>query len=81
MIKLNVREAKTHLSHYLEEVQKGEKILLCKRNYPVAGIKPIPSHRNSRLPIGLAKSEFQMPDTFFKELSDEKVMPFDGENS
>ena len=80
MIKLNIHEAKTHLSHYLDEVQKGEKILLCKRNRPVAEIRPIPTHQEGRRPIGLAKGEFQVPDTFFEELPDETMALFDGKN-
>jgi prevent-host-death family protein len=80
MIKLNIHEAKTHLSHYLDEVQKGEKILLCKRNHPIAEIRPIPSRQRDRRPIGLAKGKFHVPDTFFEELPDESVALFDGEN-
>ena len=29
MKKINIHEAKTHLSHYLEEVEHGETVLLC----------------------------------------------------
>ena len=81
MIKLNIHEAKTHLSHYLDEVQKGEKILLCKRNRPVAEIRPIPSHSEGRRPIGLAKGIFQVPVTFFEELPEATLALFTGENS
>ena len=41
MIKLNIHEAKTHLSKYLERVAQGEIIALCKRNIPIAEIHPI----------------------------------------
>ena len=36
MIRLNIHEAKTHLSRYLARLAEGELILLCKRNVPVA---------------------------------------------
>jgi len=81
MIKVNIHEAKTHLSHYLDEVQKGEKILLCKRNQPVAEIRQIAPTSKSRRPIGLAKSIFQVPDTFFEELPGEIVALFNGEDA
>jgi antitoxin (DNA-binding transcriptional repressor) of toxin-antitoxin stability system len=42
MIKLNIHEAKTHLSRYLSRLAKGETITLCKRNVPIAEIRPIP---------------------------------------
>ena len=38
MIKLNIHEAKTHLSKYLAKLKAGDRILLCKRNQPVAEI-------------------------------------------
>jgi antitoxin (DNA-binding transcriptional repressor) of toxin-antitoxin stability system len=45
MIKLNVHEAKTHISRYLERLAGGETILLCKRNIPIAEIRPLPRER------------------------------------
>jgi prevent-host-death family protein len=79
MIKLNIHEAKTHLSHYLEEVEQGETILLCKRNKPVAEIRPLPGHRHKKRPIGLAKGKFSIPSTFFDELPDEMSASFNGD--
>jgi antitoxin (DNA-binding transcriptional repressor) of toxin-antitoxin stability system len=40
MIKLNIYEAKTHLSRYLAKLRLRETILLCKRNQPVARFVP-----------------------------------------
>ena len=81
MIKLNIHEAKTHLSRYLELVVKGETILLCKRNVPVAEIRPIPIKPKAKRPIGLAKGTFEVPPAFFEPLPDEIVKPFHGEDS
>lgn len=41
MIKVNIHEAKTHLSRYLERLSEGERIVLCKRNVPIAEIRPL----------------------------------------
>ena len=41
MIRLNIHEAKTHLSKHLRRVKKGETIILCERNVPIAEIRPI----------------------------------------
>ena len=79
MKKLNIHEAKTHLSRYLEDVEHGETILLCRRNKPVAEIKPIASQRTKPRPIGLAKDEFKVPDSFFEELPEEILILFEGE--
>ena len=68
MIKLNVHEAKTHLSRYLARLARGESILLCKRNIPIAEIRPIPPHRKTKRPVGLAKGKFKIPPEFFEPL-------------
>jgi len=81
MIKLNVHEAKTHLSKYLQLVVKGETILLCKRNVPVAEIRPIPSKPKADRPIGLAKGKFVVPPAFFEPLPDDVIASFYGEKS
>ncbi len=81
MIKLNIHEAKTHLSKYLKLVSKGETILLCKRNIPIAEIRSIPQKHQSKRPLGLANGMFEVPPAFFEPLPDELVKSFYGENS
>ena len=81
MIKLNIHQAKTHLSHYLEEVEQGETILLCKRNQPIAEIRPLAAHRHKPRVIGLAKGKFKVPASFFEELPEETLALFHGEKS
>ena len=76
MIRINIHEAKTHLSRYLKRIEKGEAILLCKRNIPIAEIRPIPQERSGCRPIGLAKGKFQVPPEFFKPLPNEVVDAF-----
>lgn len=81
MIKLNIHEAKTHLSRYLDRVAKGETIILCKRNVPIAEIRPIPPERKSKRRIGLAKGQFCVSQKFFEPLPDELIALFNGEAS
>ena len=64
MIKLNVHEAKTHLSRYLDRISKGEVVVLCKRNVPVAEIRPLPKTPNTPRPVGLTKGAFKIPANF-----------------
>ncbi len=79
MIKLNVHEAKTHLSHYLSRVQEGEKVVLCRRNVPIAELLPLKPTRTVRRPVGLAKGRFEVPAEFFDPLPDEVLDAFEGE--
>jgi len=76
MIRLNVHEAKTHLSRYLEAVEKGETILLCKRNLPIAEIRPLAKQSHKQRTIGLAKGIFSVPASFFDDLPDEMITAF-----
>jgi antitoxin (DNA-binding transcriptional repressor) of toxin-antitoxin stability system len=79
MIKLNIHEAKTHLSRYLARLARGESILLCKRNIPIAEIRPLARHRKTKRPIGLAKGKFKVPPEFFEPLPPKLVDAFHGE--
>ena len=79
MLKLNIHEAKTHLSRYLSRLAKGETILLCKRNVPIAEIRPLPPARKTKRPLGLAKGQFQVPPEFFTPLPPDLLGSFSGE--
>jgi prevent-host-death family protein len=79
MIRLNVHEAKTHLSKYLDKVEKGETIVLCRRNQPIAEIRPLPAKRKKPRPMGLDRGKIIIPRSFFDPLSPELLAYFDGE--
>lgn len=79
MIKINMHEAKTHLSQYLDRLAGGERILLCRRNVPIAEICPLPVERNTQRLIGLAKGSFEVPPSFFEPLPEELKAAFRGE--
>ena len=84
MINLNINEIKTHFSRFLAKVSSGETVIVCKRNVPIAEIKPIASLPNKKRPIGLAGKEypdFKISDAFFDPLPDDMVAAFNGEDS
>ena len=78
MIKLNMHEAKTHLSKYLAKLKAGERILLCNRNHPVAEITALPKLPVQSRPIGLAKGRFSVPASFFEPLPKDLLNAFEG---
>lgn len=79
MIRINVHEAKTHLSYYLAKLkQKGGTIILCNRNQPIAEIRSLPSPLTGKRPIGLAKGQLSVPRLFFESLPDDVVDAFSG---
>ena len=77
MIRLNIHEAKTHLSRYLAKLAQGETILLCKRNKPIAEIRPLTPRRTKKRPIGLDKGKFAVTKEFFDPLPDDFLAYFD----
>lgn len=79
MIRINIHEAKTHLSRYLARLEQGEVILLCKRNVPIAEIRPLPRSRAARRPIGLEKGRLTLPPEFFEPLPEDLLRSFAGE--
>src|SRR5579862_1309155 len=43
MLRVNLQEAKTQFSRDLDQVEKGDVIVVCRHNKPVAEIRPIPA--------------------------------------
>lgn len=79
MVRLNIHEAKTHLSRYLRLLEEGEVILLCRRNVPIAEIRPLRPGKRKPRPIGVAKGEFEVPASFFEPLPEEILEAFEGQ--
>ena len=71
MIRLNIHEAKTHLSRYLARLEEGERILLCKRNIPIAEIRPLAREPRHPGPAGHWAGKFEVSEAFFEPLPDD----------
>jgi prevent-host-death family protein len=78
---LNVHDAKTHLSRYLARVEQGETVVLCRRNRPVAELRPLPKKRNEPRPLGLEAGRFTVGDAFDEPLPDDLLDAFSGQAS
>lgn len=82
MTKVNIQEAKTHLSRYVDRVQQhGDVIIVCRHNHPVAELRPIGNSaapvRRPRVP-GLLKGQVQWEPGAFAPMTDEELTEFDG---
>lgn len=80
MLLVNVQDAKTHLSRYLNAAENGEVIVLCRHNKPIAELRPIPSASpKPGIPrFGLWEG-FGVPDSFFEPMPDDFLQAFGGE--
>jgi antitoxin (DNA-binding transcriptional repressor) of toxin-antitoxin stability system len=68
MLKVDVALLKANLSRYLDVVSRGETVVVCNRNVPVAELKGISRVPTTPRPIGLAKGTFEVTKAFFEEL-------------
>lgn len=78
MIKLNIHQAKTHLSRYLALLKEGDSIVICKRNQPIAEIRALPKAPEKKRPLGLAKGKVVIPESFFAPLPENILQAFEG---
>jgi prevent-host-death family protein len=78
MKKLNLHEVKTHLSKYVEMVEAGETVIICKRNVPVAEIRPIPRKHKKTPELGWAEGTFTVPADF-NEMLQEDLTQWEGD--
>ena len=74
MNKINIADARAHLSSYLARVEAGETITLCRRNVPVAEIRPLRTESADLRPIGIDHG-MTVPDSFFEPLPDAPQPP------
>jgi antitoxin (DNA-binding transcriptional repressor) of toxin-antitoxin stability system len=79
VIKVNVHDAKTHLSRYLDKVEAGEVVVLCRHNKPVAEMRAI-EEKKTRRRFGVYEGQMHIPGAaFFDPLPADIQKYFDGE--
>jgi len=79
MLKVNIHEAKANLSKYIAAAGRGEAVVLCHRNVPVAELRALPRLRKEPRPVGLHRGKFKIPRSFFEPLPAEIEAAFRGE--
>lgn len=81
MLVINIAEAKDRFSQILRRVARGERVVLCRRNVPIAEIHPVAETRREPRPLGLARGkygEFTLPASFFEPLPESLIESFGG---
>lgn len=67
MIRANIRDIKEHFSAFVERVERGATIIVCRRNQPVAELRPLPS-RLKTVALGSPVKGLHVPPSFFDPL-------------
>lgn len=77
MIMVNIFEVKAKLSEYLEAVGRGERVVICNRNRPVAELRAVAAAPAARR-LGTAVGAVTVPDAFNDPLPDDLLDAFEG---
>lgn len=68
LMRIDVQDAQTKLSRCLQRVERGETIVICRRNVPVAELRPVTPARRKPRPVGLERGRITVPPAFFEPL-------------
>jgi len=77
MIRVNIADVKANLSSYIERVEGGEIIVVCRRNVPVAEIRPLRKLPEKPRRVGIDRG-MTVPASFFEPLPDALLDAFEG---
>jgi prevent-host-death family protein len=72
MARVNIHEAKTHLSRLIERAAGGEEIVIARAGQPVARLTAIPEQSPERR-FGVMKGRAVVDDRFFEPLPEEEL--------
>lgn len=78
MFKVNIHEAKANLSKYVAAAGRGETVIICHRNLPVAELRGLSPLSKKARPIGLGRGALKIPARFFEPLPEEIATAFRG---
>jgi antitoxin (DNA-binding transcriptional repressor) of toxin-antitoxin stability system len=73
---VNINVIKARLSEYMDMVEQGETIVICRRNRPVAELRALGAARSEPRPLG--GMPLDVPAVFFEPLPDDVIAGFSG---
>ncbi len=74
---VNVYAAKTQLSRLLEQVERGEEVVITRHGKPVAKLVPIEARRTPRK-LGALRGKIRIAKDFDASLPDDLLDAFEG---
>ncbi len=77
MEQVNIYEAKTHFSKYVEQAESGEDVIIARGGKPVARLSSIES-KKTRVRFGVLKGRVRVSADFDDPLPDALVAGFEG---
>ena len=79
MRKVNMHEAKTHLSRLVERAAQGEGFIIAKAGKPLVKVVPLSPAETGRRRLGFLAGEIAVPDDFDRMGQDDIERQFRGD--
>lgn len=76
MLTVNIHEAKTHLSRFVEQAAAGEEIIIAKAGKPIAKIVPLQNAPTKRV-LGMLQGKLNVPGDFDTLLTEDDISLFE----
>lgn len=70
---VNIHEAKTHFSRFVDQAEAGEEIVIARAGKPVARLMPLETATSKPRHLGLGKKLFTFPEQFDR-LNDTEIV-------
>jgi prevent-host-death family protein len=79
--RINIHEAKTHLSRLVEEAARGEAFVIAKAGKPMVKVVPLePEKVDTSKRLGFLRGRITVPENFDTFMQDEIIAMFYGED-
>lgn len=80
MQSVNIHEAKTHLSRFVDLAAAGEEIIIARAGKPVARLVALQAPEHAPRKLGLGKGHFTLPKDFDALAANEIRTMFEGDD-
>ena len=77
---VNIFEAKAKLSELIEAAARGEPVVICNRNVPVAELRATENSRTEPRDLAPMFPDWTIADAFFDPLDDDEMGLWEGES-
>ena len=79
MVQVSIVDMKAKLSTYVDRAARGEQILICRHNKPVAELRPVSAVRSEPRPVGPlpGRPTFDVPASFFEPMEHDELDRWD----
>jgi prevent-host-death family protein len=74
---INIHEAKTQFSHFVDQAEAGKEIVIARAGKPVERLVSLVSAANKPCKLGLGEKKFTFPENFDSVVSTEITQMFE----